>query len=82
MKNFLFVLLGTVILTGAGCNLAANTEEKLEEDAQNCTYEGTVLKPGESYDDGCNTHTCQGGDKIVSTERACEAPPADEGTGT
>lgn len=77
MKNLFFAFLGMVVLTGAGCNLNADTEKQLQEDAQNCTYEGTILKPGESHDDGCNTHTCQGGDKIISTERVCEPTPSD-----
>lgn len=83
MKNLFFAFLGIVVLTGAGCNLAANTAKQLENDALNCTYEGTILKPGESYDDGCNTHTCQqDGVTVISTERACETPPTDSNPGT
>lgn len=37
-----------------------------------CSYQGHLLAPGESYDDGCNTHTCQANGDVLSTERGCE----------
>ena len=44
----------------------------IEVDEVVCTYEGQELAAGESYDDGCNTHTCQEDGEVLSTERACE----------
>ena len=43
------------------------------EDEAICTYDGQTLQVGESYDDGCNTHTCQQDGTVVSTEMGCEA---------
>ncbi|MBI2473053.1 YceI family protein [Candidatus Uhrbacteria bacterium] len=37
-----------------------------------CYFEDKMLFEGESYDDGCNTHTCQRDGTIFSTEKACE----------
>ncbi|HAU66231.1 MAG: YceI family protein [Candidatus Uhrbacteria bacterium GW2011_GWF2_39_13] len=37
-----------------------------------CFYQDKMLLAGESYDDGCNTHTCQRDGTIFSTEKACE----------
>lgn len=37
-----------------------------------CTYRRYGLRAGETYDDGCNRHTCQADGSVVSTEVACE----------
>src|SRR3989338_4030104 len=36
-----------------------------------CYYQDKMLYAGESYNDGCNTHTCYSDGTVLSTEKAC-----------
>ena len=48
------------------------TDDEPETELVTCEYEGMTLQVGGSYDDGCNTHTCQEDGSVLSTEVACE----------
>ncbi len=43
-----------------------------DETERVCYYQDKMLFVGESYNDGCNSHTCQKDGTIISTEMACE----------
>ena len=47
-------------------------DDEPEPELVTCEYEGMTLQVGGSYDDGCNTHTCQEDGSVLSTEVACK----------
>ena len=79
MKIALLGLLGAVLLTGAGCagqksggtQSPRNGYSPVDETELICYYGDRVIYAGQSYDDGCNTHTCQWDGTLLSTEKAC-----------
>lgn len=89
MRNILVTLLA-IVLMGFGCqapnqsNTSPTERSSIEtiygdgytpdETEIICDYQGVMLYVGESYNDGCNTHTCQSDGTILSTEKACDEP--------
>lgn len=93
VKNILVTLLAVVFM-GLGCQVSnqsntSQTENPLIETTDRdgyapdetetiCGYQNIMLYVGETYDDGCNTHTCQSDGTILSTEKACDESPSDD----
>lgn len=65
-------------VSGASCQCpdgtAYNPDQGLcvDRDELACFRSRYGLRAGETYDDGCNRHTCQEDGTLVSTEIACE----------
>jgi len=85
MKNTLLFLFA-LLLMGTGCTSVEQMVLDQNEDNEStlpyeghtpdeteliCYYEDQIIFVGQSYYDGCNTHTCQYDGTIISTEIGC-----------
>jgi hypothetical protein len=59
--------------TSAPKDTDTETDDTDSATAASCTLDGRTLAVGESYYDGCNSHTCNGNGWVESTDRECSA---------